>query len=249
MNGNNQKASRGRNYQIAIVGGILVVAMLILSNLWMGNSARRSTEEAVHTVSNFYLEELAGRREQVVASNLGNSISNMYAAIGLMEPGDLSDMAHLQAYQARMRTLYQLEKFAFVDTNGLIYTATGTQTNIGDYSFDYLTITAPEISIKDLESADKKVIIAVPVDISFLDQKLVTCFMEIDIHRLLEGLSLQTDVNSTTFCNLYYENGVSLTDVVLGGQSADANLLTSLREAEFPAGSSYEQIEADFRAG
>lgn len=243
-------APKNRNLLMALIGGVLIALLLILSNLWLGNSARRSTEEAVHSVSNFYLQELAGRREQVVASNLSDSINNMYAAIGLLEDDDLSDMARLQAFQLRMRTLYKLEKFAFVDANGLIYTATGTQNDIDSYSFDYQTITEPEISIKDLDSTDKKVIIAVPVDnIPFIGQTLVASFMEIDINRLLEGLSLQTDSNSATFCNLYNEDGTSLTNVVLGGQSTSTNLLSALREAEFPAGLTIEQVEADFREG
>ena len=250
QNMSTKAAPKNRNLLMAMIGGVLIALLLILGNLWQGNSARRSTEEAVHSVSNFYLQELAGRREQVVASNLSDSINNMYAAIGLLEENDLSDMARLQAFQLRMRTLYKLEKFAFVDANGLIYTATGTQNDIDSYSFDYKTITAPEISIKDLDSADKKVIIAVPVDdIPFLGQTLVASFMEIDINSLLEGLSLQTDSNSATFCNLYNEDGTSLTNVVLGGQSTGTSLLSALREAEFPAGLTIEQVEADFREG
>ena len=245
-----QAAPKERNLLIGLIGGVLVALLLILGNVWQGNSARKSTEEAVHSVSNFYLQELAGRREQVVASNLNASIKNMYTAIGLLTEEDLSDMEHLQAFQYRMRKLYEVEKFAFVDSNGLIYTATGTQSNITDYAFNHLTIKKPEISIKDMESADKKVVIAVPVDkIPFLGQRLVASFMEIDIDTLLEGLSLQTDANSTTFCNLYYKDGASLTNVVLGGQADGDNLLTVLREAEFPATSSLAQIEEDFRAG
>ena len=245
-----QAAPKNHNLLMAMLGGILIGILLILSNIWQGNSARRSTEEAVHSVSNFYLQELAGRREQVVASNLNASIKNMNTAIGLLTREDLSDMEHLQAFQARMRKLYEVEKFAFVDANGLIYTATGTLDNIADYSFDYLSITGPEISVKDMESREKKVVIAVPVDkIPFLGQTLVAAFMEIDIHTLLEGLSLQTDANSTTFCNLYYKNGVSLTNIVLGGQADGDNLLIALREAEFPGASSPAQIEEDFQAG
>ena len=248
-----QKAQPGyqnRNFRVTIAGGVFIVAILILSNLWMGQSARRSTEEAVHSVSDFYLQELAGRREQVVSSNLSSSVSNMYSAIGLMDSEDLADTAHLQAFQARMKTLYDLEKFAFVNSDGLIYTALGEQDNIGDYSFDYRTISAPEISIKDLESAEKKVIIAIPIDhIPFNGQTLTACFMEIDIHRMLDGLSLQTGANSTTFCNLYHESGISLTDVALGGQADEPNLLLSLREAEFSKGFSLERLEDDFKAG
>ena len=42
----------------------------------------------------------------------------------------------------------------------MIYTSLGTQTNIDEYSFDYLSLKSAEISIKNMKSADKTVIIA-----------------------------------------------------------------------------------------
>jgi len=36
-----------------------------------------------------------------------------------MSAEDLSDKAHLEAYQTRMKQLYHLDKFAFVDTAGM----------------------------------------------------------------------------------------------------------------------------------
>ena len=250
MDRQEQPGRRTRNAPVAAFGAVLIGAIMILSNLWMGQSARKSTEQAVQSVSNFYLQELAGRREQIVSSNLASSVQNMYSAVKLMTADDLSDMAHLQAFQARMKKLFALEKFAFVDTEGLIYTSLGTQDNIHEYAFNHQILTSPEISIKDLDSRDKKVIIAVPVGrIRFNDRLLTVCFMEIDINRMLEGLSLQTDSNSTTFCNLYYNNGISLTNVVLAGQSEEQDLFTSLREARFSKGHSLQQMEDDFREG
>ena len=100
-----QAAPKNRNLLMAVIGGVLVALLLVLGNIWQGNSAKKSTEEAVHSVSDFYLQELAGRREQVVASNLNASIKNMETAIGLLTREDLSDLEHLQAFQSRMRKL------------------------------------------------------------------------------------------------------------------------------------------------
>lgn len=234
--------------KIVVIGGLVIAVLLVLTTIWTGSSSKHSTERAVHAVSNFYLQELAGRREQVVSSNLANSIENMHDALDLLNEEDLSDMEHLQAFQARMKKLYTVEKFAFVDTNGLIYTSLGTLTNIDDYSFDYNTLKAPEVSIKDIFSKDKKVVIAVPIDhIPFNGETLVTCFMEIDMDVLLDGLSLQSDANGTTFCNLYAASGVSLTNKVLGGLSENQNLLEVLKEASFKSESSYDQICEDFQ--
>jgi len=250
MKEKNHPIKGGNTLLFAAIGGVLIALVLIFGTIWMGHSARLSTEAAVHSVSDFYLQELAGRREQVVATNLSTNIKNMYVALELMDETDLSDVAHLQAWQARMKRLYELEKFAFVDSSGLIYTSLGMQDNIGEYRFDYKTISGPEISIKDLESEDKKVVIAIPVDgLAFNGRTLVACFMEIDMEVLLEGLSIQTDANATTFCNLYYEDGTSLTGVVLGGLSPDQGLMDALAQAEFTDNRSMEQIREDFREG
>ena len=105
---------------IAVIGGVLLLLILVIGTIWTGRSARASTESAVRAVSLLYLDELAGRREQVVAGNMQNKISVIETALELMTDEDLSDVEHLQAYQAKMKRLFVLDKFAFVDTDGLI---------------------------------------------------------------------------------------------------------------------------------
>ncbi|MBQ9043987.1 MAG: response regulator [Eggerthellaceae bacterium] len=240
----------GFNMKAAALGIAVVVIMLVFGSWWMGQSAQEATEEAVRSVSLFYLDELTGRREQVVETNLNNNINDMHVAISLMTDEDLGDMEHLQAYQAKMKALYNLEKFAFVDETGLIYTSLGTQNDIADYAFDYRTLSGPDISVKGLDSEEKKVIIAVPTDgIPFQNHTLVVCFMEIDMHEMVEGLSLSSDANETTFCNIYTRDGIALTDMVLGGLASEDNLLDALATAQFDNGYSYENVVSDFSAG
>ena len=241
---------RGNTVTTAVIGSIIVILILVLGTVLMGRNAQNDTLKAVRSVSLLYLDELADRREQVVAGNLEGRIADMRAAIGLMTKDDLSDMEHLQAYQAKMKKLYKLEKFAFVDTDGIIYTSLGIKTNISDYRFDYRTIKEPEISILNPESADKKVIIAVPADhIPFMGKELVACFMEIDMEEMLHGVSMESGNEGTTFCNIYTGEGIPLTNKVLGGLAADENLLDAMRSAVFEPGYSYEKIAADFSGG
>ena len=173
----------------------------------------------------------------------------MKTAISLLTDDDLSDIEHLQAYQQRMKQLYTLEKFAFVDTSGLIYTANGTMNDIAQYSFDYNNISEPEISVRGNESGGKSVIIAVPVDRLPLDGKTLTvCFMEIDMNTMLEGVSLQSDNNNTTFCNIYTKDGTSLTDMVLGGLASEDNLLTAMEHAGFDDNTTADKVRSDFQS-
>ena len=233
-----------------VIGSLLIAAILILGTYWSGQKAQQDTEKAVSSVSKLYLDELAGRREQVVSSALKRNIGNMQTAVSLLTNEDLSDTAHLQAYQQRMKQLYTLEKFAFVDTDGLIYTANGTMNDIDKYSFDYNNIDTPEISVRDDGGGSKSVIIAVPVERLPLDGKTLTvCFMEIDMNTMLEGVSLQSDNNNTTFCNIYTKNGTALTDMVLGGLASEDNLLKAMEHADFDGDVTAGDLRSDFEKG
>ena len=234
---------------ITVVGGIALVIILVFGTIWVGHSARRDTESAVRSVSRLYLDELAGRREQVVAENMQEKINVIGTALELMTEEDLSDLEHLQAYQAKMKRLFVLGKFAFVDTDGLIYTSLGMQTDIEQYQFDYLTLDRPDISVKNLESEDKKVIIAVPVHMSFQGKELVVCFMEIDMQEMLSGISMDAQEDGATFCNMYTSNGIALTNTVLGGLAVEDNLLEALEHADYERGYSHDAVVRDFAEG
>ena len=245
----NKKAGKN-TIKIALIGGLIALLILVVGTLLMGRSAADDTAAAVHSVSLLYLDELAGRREQVVEKNLEDNIRVIQIAVSQLTENDLSDMEHLQDFQRRMKALFQLEKFAFVDTNGLIYTSQGTMQDIDNYSFDHTSLSGPEISVKNLESDDKRVIIAVPVDnIPFLGQKLVICFMEISMDKMLQGAAIDSSHSDTTFCNIYTSNGIALTNMVLSGQANVSNLFDALETAAFDKGSSLDQVKNDFSAG
>ena len=234
---------------IAVIGGIIVLIILVAGTVWIAKSARDDTEKAVRTVSLLYLDELAGRREQVVENNLQNKIRDLKTAVSLLEEDDLKDAEHLQRYQAKMRLMYNTEKFAFVDTTGTIYTADGLQDNISDYSFDYTSLDGPDISILNLHSHDKKVIIAVPVDLVMGGTELKVCFMEIDMDEMLQGVSMSSSSGDSTFCNIYTKDGIALSDTILGGLAVEDNLLTAMQSAEYEERYSYESFLSAFQNG
>lgn len=235
---------------VAVIGGIAVVLILIFGTFWTGKKASRDTEQAVRNVSLFYLDELAGRREQVVSSTLNDYISDMDVALGLLSKEDLNSTNNLQAYQLRMKQLYGLEKFAFVDESGTIYTSRGTRTDIEQYDFDYKTLSEPEISIKKGDVENAKVVIAIPTDrLPYEGHHLVVCFIEIGMDQMLENISLQSGSNKTTFCNIYTSDGHSLTQMVLGGLASEDNLLHALENASFEDGYTIDTIKNDFLNG
>lgn len=235
------------NIRVGIIGGILVALIMIMGTLWMGRSASDGTKQAVQSVSLFYLDELAGRREEVVEKNLNDNIEVINIAIDSLTEEDLSDDEHLQAFQLRMKNLFQLDKFAFVDENGLIYTSTGTKDDIDTYPFDPESLSEAEIYVKDINEDNKTVIIVVPVEsVSFKDHELKACFMEIAMDEMLQGVSVASNESNTTYCNLYSSEGIALSNTVLSGQASVNNLFKALEIARFDKDYSLEQVKKDF---
>lgn len=244
-----EKFNKKTSTKATIVGAVAVALILIFGNLWLTYATQRDTEKAVSTVSQLYLNELADRREQVVENNLKGRINDIRVAIDLMSDEDLSDKSHMEAYQKRIKKTYHLERFAFVDQDGLIYTSTGTQKDIDKYPFNYKEITKPEISILDIDSKNKKVIIAVPVNIKFQGNTFSSCFMQIAMEEMLAGVSMNSQAKGATYCNMYTKDGIALTNKVLGGLAAEDNLLVAMKNASFNDGYSYKTFLNEFKKG
>ncbi len=243
------KEHRINPISIAVLGGLVIAVILTIGTIGLGRVANNDTKSAVRNVSLLYLSELAGRREQVVSSILEDYIRDMDVAVGMLNENDLSSVENLRNYQLRIKQLYELDKFAFIDTNGVIYTSRGTRSDIDQYSIDYMNLTEPEISVKNLHSNDKKVVIALPMDnLDFEGNTLVVSFMEIDMDNLLRNVSIQSN-NNTTFCNIYTSDGIALTNMVLGGLASEDNLLEAMKNAEYEKGYSLEKLVRDFGEG
>lgn len=247
--GNRLNNKHNKMTVVYIIGALLVLIIMVLGIIITGHKASVNTEEAVKKVSILYLDELAARREKVVENNLKSSIEDIEVAVGLMTDIDKSDVEHLQDYQARMKKLYNLEKFAFVNSKGTIYTALGTQENIEEYSFNHEEIKEPEISILNTTSIDKKVVIAIPVDVPFEGDTLKVCFMEIDMDEMLSGVSIESSESDATFCNIYTHDGIALSNTILGGLAVEDNLVDAMKTADYENGYSYDQFVSDFSSG
>ena len=244
---------RTSNLLIVIIGSVILAGILLGGTFLMGQKAHQDASDAARSVSMLYLEELAGRREQVVEDSLNDSINVIQIALGLLDGDDLSDLDHMRAYQREIKQLFHLERFAFVDEEGLVYTADdGVRDEMDQYAFDYRTLTVPEISLRNEKAGAKKVVIAVPTrerDISIEGKRLIACFMEMSMDVMLQGVSMKSQDSETTFSNIYTSGGTALSDTVLGGLAAEDNLLDALSHAEYEKGYSYEAVVRDFREG
>ena len=70
-----RKKQKRQSVVNAIATGVVIAGILIITTLWVSNRSQTATGQAVNQVSEFYLEELAGRRVQVVSEELKNNFA------------------------------------------------------------------------------------------------------------------------------------------------------------------------------
>ena len=233
----------------AVWGGLLIALILLVTTLWVSNGARVGTSQAVNRVSEFYLEELAGRRAQVVSEELKSNISYMENALAIMEESDLASQESLRHFLGRVKRLYGLDKIALVDENGIVYTEHSTTSGLSRYSFLSEEMTGPVTSTANLYGARKQVVLAIPVEgISFQGSRVTASFIQINIDEMLSSLTLQAS-NNETYCNIYHRSGESLTNDKFGNMEPGSKLFSAVRDADNADGTDHQQLIRDFENG
>ncbi len=238
-----------RTITSAVWGGLLIASILLVTTLWVSNDARVGTSKAVSRVSEFYLEELAGRRAQVVSEELKSNISYMENALAIMEESDLASQESLRRFLGRVKRLYGLDKIALVDENGIVYTEHSTTSGLSRYSFLSEEMTGPVTSTANLYGARKQVVLAIPVEgISFQGSRVTASFIQINIDEMLSSLTLQAS-NNETYCNIYHRSGESLTNDKFGNMEPGSNLFSAVRDADTADGTDHQRLIRDFENG
>ena len=179
-----------------------MAVILLITTIWTSTAARSSTNQAVAQVSEFYLEELAGRRAQVVSEELNKHFNYIDNALAVLDGTDLESQDALRRFLGRVKQLYGVNKFALVDENGIVYTQHSTTSGLSRYPFLAQEVTEPVITMSSLYGARKQVILAVPVEgVFFQGAKIEVCFLQLNINEMLSSLTLQSGGNET-YCNL-----------------------------------------------
>ena len=233
----------------ALWGGVIIAVVLLLTTFWVSGRARAGTRRAVSRVSEFYLQELAGRRAQVISDELERHFTYIKNAMNMIEDSDLESQESLCRFLGGVKRLCGVDRFALVDENGLVYTENSIVLGSDIDTFFTEDLKEPVIRTQDLDGTRKQVILAAPVEgIVFQGIRIKVCFIQLNVDEMLDSLTLQTNENET-FCNLYYYDGESLTNDDLGYLSAGMNLFAAVKDAQMKEGSSKEQLERDFAAG
>ena len=214
----------------AVIGSLLIVAMVSCNTLWLSRQSSRATEEAVSAVSSFYLDTMADRRARTITNLINNSFDEMEKAIDCIEDEGVASQEQLRGAIGKMETLLGLRRFALVDRENVVYTQYTTYTGGSRHSFlSEETITGRTISTVSLYGSSKQLCLAIPATgLSLMGRPFKGCFVQFDIRDIVDLLAFD-DQEETHFA-LYSKNGGNLSDTELGPVIQGRNLFDAIRD-------------------
>ena len=227
---------------------IIVIILLFIMSLKTANTTQGVTDKAIEKISHFYIEEIAKNRSSIISNELEKKYQYVNNALSVITQKDLESAETLRTWLRNMRKLYNMDTFALVDENGLVYTSHSTCSGKTRYPFLAEQITEPIYSTVLNYGGEKQLFLAVPVSgIYFNNSKITASFVEINIDQMMRSMTYRHE-NMETYVNLYYKNGESLTNSAFGNLPARLNLLSVISASEKDS-KKVKQIINDFAEG
>lgn len=119
----------------AVIGSVLIMALLAVSTLRSSKMTNSATNEAVSAVSEFYLEAMADRRAKTITNLINNNFDQMEKAMAFIADEDIRTQEDLRLSIGRIKSLLSLDRFAVVDSDNIVYTRYTTYTGGSRHSF------------------------------------------------------------------------------------------------------------------
>ena len=238
-----------RVFQIILTSliGLLIILFFIMS-VRTADTTQEVTDKAIDKISHFYIEEIAKNRASLIYNELNKKYNYVNNALAVISQKDLDSPKALRNYLGNMRKLYNMDTFALVDENGLVYTSHSTCSGKTRYPFLAEKITKPIYSTVLNYGGEKQLFLAVPVTgVYFNNSKIIACFVEININQMMRYMTYRYD-NMETYVNLYYKNGESLTNTAFGNIPSGLNILSVISAGDNDS-KKFKKIKNDFESG
>ena len=194
----------------AIIGSLLITAMVIANTLWVSKQSSDATNEAVSAVNSFYLEAMADRRAKIITNLINNNFDEMEKAVDYIDHEKIDSQEELRDTIGRIKSLLGLSRFALVDNDNIVYTRYTTYTGRTRHAFlSEEVIKSRTISTVSLYGSSKQLCLAIPTpDLSIMGKPFKACFVQLDIKDIVDLLAF--DDQGRTHFALYSKNGGNL---------------------------------------
>lgn len=213
----------------AVIGSLLIMAMVTVNTLWISKRSNDATNEAVSAVSSFYLDAMADRCEKTITNLINNNFDEMGKAVAFIEDEQVNSQEELRNTIGKIESLLGLSRFALVDKDNIVYTQYTTYSGRTRHAFlSEETIKGRTISTVSLYGSSKQLCLVIPTpDLSIMGKPFKACFVQLDIKDIVDLLALD-DQGRTPFA-LYSKNGGNLSGTELGPVISDHNLFDAIK--------------------
>ena len=224
----NKKITNKTIVLTAVIGSMLVVAMVTANTLWASKQTAAATDEAVSAVSSFYLEAMADRRAQTITNLIDSNFDQMEKAVEMIKGEEIGSQDELRHNLGLVRSLLNLNRFALVDEDDIVYTQYTTYTGRSRHAFlEEAQMNDRMISTVSVYGSSKQLCLAIPTpDLMLMGKPFKACFVQLDIQDIVDLLAF--DDQGRTHFALYTKNGVNLSDTELGPVILKHNFLDVL---------------------
>jgi diguanylate cyclase (GGDEF)-like protein len=213
----------------AVIGSLLIMAMVTVNTLRISKRSNDATNEAVSAVSSFYLDAMADRRAKTITNLINNNFDEMGKAVAFIEDEQVNSQEELRNTIGKIKSLLGLSRFALVDKDNIVYTQYTTYTGRTRHAFlSEETIKGRTISTVSLYGSSKQLCLVIPTpDLSIMGKPFKACFVQLDIKDIVDLLAL--DNHGGTHFALYSKNGGNLSGTELGPVISDHNLFDAIK--------------------
>ena len=213
----------------AIVGSIMLIVFVISNMLHSSRQTIEATNEAVSSVSSFYLEAMADRRSKTITNLIDSNFEHMKKALAFIDDEGITSQEELRAALGKVKALLSLNRFALVDSDDVVYTQYTTFT--GRSRYDFLSDNAMSersISIVFPYGSPKELCLAIPTpDLYVMGKQMKACFVQIEIGEIVSLLAFEDQ--GRTYFGLYSRSGENLSDTDLGPFIQKANIFDATK--------------------
>lgn len=213
----------------AVVGGILLMAAVIINTIVSSSQTAQATNEAVAEVSSFYLEAMADRRAKTIMNLINNNFDQMEKAVDFISEKEIGSEEELRDTIGSLKSLLSLDRFALVDTDNIVYTQYTTYTGGSRHAFlSEETMDERNISTVSLYGSSKQLCLAAPTpDFRVAGKQFKASFVQIDVKDIVDLLAFEDE--GRTYFGLYSKNGENLSGTKLGEFISGHNLLETIK--------------------
>lgn len=213
----------------AVIGSLLITAMVIANTLWAARQSRIATNEAVSAVSSFYLQAMADRRAKTITNLISEDFDEMEKAVAFIEDEKVDSQEELRNIIGKLKSLLNLNRFALVDEDNVVYTQYTTYTGGSRHAFlSEETVEGRIVSTVTVYGSSRQLCLVIPISgLTIMGKPMKACFVQYDLNEIVNLIAFN-DHDRTRFA-LYSKNGDNLSDTELGSVFARHNFFDALK--------------------